>query len=72
MKITSFLLGLRRKRKEEQSTTSANAEEDWDLERDDGLFKSDTVVIADDANAHQVFGDSVYYAPQEDLLEGMA
>lgn len=43
-------------------------EEDWVLQYD--LRKPDQVVIADDTHAYQFFGDSIFCAPQEDLLEG--
>lgn len=44
-------------------------EEDWDLKYD--LRKPTEIVIADDTNAYQLFGDAVFTAPQEDSLEGM-
>ncbi|KDQ54066.1 hypothetical protein JAAARDRAFT_409896 [Jaapia argillacea MUCL 33604] len=43
-------------------------EEDWDYEYD--LRRSDQIVVADDTNSYQQFGDSIFSAPQEDLLEG--
>ncbi len=42
-------------------------EEDWDYQYD--LLAPDKVVIADDQNAYQLFGDTIFSAPQEDLLE---
>ena len=43
-------------------------EDEWDVEYD--LLRPDQIVIADDTSTFQVFGDSVFCAPQEDLLEG--
>lgn len=44
-------------------------DDDWDLRYD--LRKPLEIVIADDTNAYQLFGDSIWTAPQEDTLEGM-
>ena len=42
-------------------------EDDWDLQYD--LRRADQIVIADDTNGYQLFGDQIFTAPQEDLLE---
>ncbi|KAI0046331.1 hypothetical protein FA95DRAFT_1398210 [Auriscalpium vulgare] len=69
MKRSSFLLGSRRVKRRHVSEKAAPEaeEEDWDVE--DDLLKPDRVVIADDSNAYQLFGDSLFCAPQEDVLE---
>jgi hypothetical protein len=33
-------------------------------------FKPSKVAIADDTSAYQLFGDRIFCAPQEDILEG--
>ena len=43
-------------------------DDEWDTEY--ALKMPAEVVIADDINAHQLFGDKLFTAPQEDLLEG--
>ena len=72
MKRTSFLLGSRRVKKErvdsKRPIDDALDEEEWDSEHD--LLRPDQIVIADDTSTYQVFGDSIFCAPQEDLLEG--
>ncbi|KAH9946348.1 uncharacterized protein BXZ73DRAFT_86493 [Epithele typhae] len=42
-------------------------EEDWEYQYD--LATPDKIVIADDTHAYQLFGDVIFTAPQEDLLE---
>jgi hypothetical protein len=42
-------------------------EDDWDLQ--DDLLPPNKVAIADDTNAYQLFGDRIFCAPQEDILE---
>ncbi|KII91548.1 hypothetical protein PLICRDRAFT_512049 [Plicaturopsis crispa FD-325 SS-3] len=72
MKRSPVLLASQRKLK--KATTKGRKsdddleEEDWELQYD--LRKPDEIVIADDSNAYQFFGDSIFTAPQEDLLEG--
>ena len=78
LKRSPVLLGSRRVRKDKPtSNKKANddalkelEEEDWEYQYD--LLTADMVVVADDTNAYQLFGDVVFSAPQEDLLEGMA
>ncbi|KAL4253718.1 hypothetical protein ABKN59_003690 [Abortiporus biennis] len=71
MKLTPMLLGSRRTKRNNKTTASKpgdlDEDEDWDVEYE--LLKADSIVIADDTNAYQQFGDSVFSAPQEDLLE---
>ncbi|KAG1807427.1 uncharacterized protein BJ212DRAFT_1449281 [Suillus subaureus] len=69
MKISPILLGFRRQRKSRKESNKALDldEDDWELLYD--LRKPLDVVIADDTNAYQIFGESIYTAPQEDLVE---
>ncbi|KAI0313421.1 hypothetical protein OF83DRAFT_1175689 [Amylostereum chailletii] len=68
MRRADVLLASRRKKRVVNEKSNPDGEEeDWDHE--DDLLRPDKVVIADDTNAYQLFGDSVFCAPQEDLLE---
>ncbi|KAL5498075.1 hypothetical protein ACEPAH_3006 [Sanghuangporus vaninii] len=71
MKRSPILLGTRRVRRERSNAKKeldeALDEEEWDFQYD--LLRPDQIVIADDTNAYQSFGDSVFSAPQEDILE---
>ena len=69
MKISPILLGMRRQKASKASSTSLTEwdEDGWEDLHD--LRKSSEIVIADDTNAYQPFGDSIFAAPQEDLLE---
>ncbi|KAF8128969.1 hypothetical protein EV363DRAFT_1220883 [Boletus edulis] len=71
MKISPILLGMRRQRASKTSLDKAVLAE-WDEEEWEDLHdlrKPSEIVIADDTNAYQLFGDSIFAAPQEDLLE---
>ena len=76
MKRSAILLGSRRVRKNKPTLSKKQTddatgdleEEDWDYQFD--LLTPDKVVIADETNAYQLFGDTIFSAPQEDLLEG--
>lgn len=69
MKVSPILLGFRRQRRSRKESNKALDldEDDWELLYD--LRKPLDVVIADDTNAYQMFGESIYAAPQEDLVE---
>jgi len=67
MKRSNMLLGSRRV-KEGGKTSSEGDEDDWDFQ--DDLLQPSKVAIADDTNAYQLFGDRIFCAPQEDILEG--
>ncbi|KAI9067076.1 hypothetical protein FKP32DRAFT_1644765 [Trametes sanguinea] len=75
LKRAAALLGSRRVRKEKPASSKKTSddlageleEEDWEYQYD--LLTPDKVVIADDTNAYQLFGDVIFTAPQEDLLE---
>ena len=76
------LLGMQRKPQsrassdshEKRSVTQDHTEDDdddaWEIQYD--LKRPDQIVIADDNNIYQVFGDSIFTAPQEDILEGVS
>jgi hypothetical protein len=73
MKKAPILLGAQRKlrnaEKDQQRSGSIDFDEDeWDFQYD--LRKADQILIADDTNGYQLFGDSIFTAPQEDILEG--
>ena len=66
------LLGTRRVRREKRQAKTASVEyeedEEWDYVYD--LLTAEKIVIADDTNAYQLFGDVIFTCPQEDMLEG--
>ena len=70
LKKAEILVGSRRvrKQKSDEVKNSADGNEDWDLEYD--LLAPDQVAIADDTIALQQFGEAIFCAPQEDILEG--
>jgi Protein of unknown function (DUF3684) len=68
MRRANVLLGSRRVKKDSGKTSSEGDEDDWDLQ--DDLLQPSKVAIADDTNAYQLFGDRIFCAPQEDILEG--
>jgi hypothetical protein len=72
MKVSPILLSFRRQRKSRKESNKALDfdEDDWELHYD--LRKPLDVVIADDTNAYQMFGESIYAAPQEDLVESVS
>ena len=69
MKRSPILLGTKRKRRGTKSVVPDFEEEDgWDYDYD--LLQPASVIIADDTNCYQLFGDKIFTCPQEDLLEG--
>jgi hypothetical protein len=70
MRISPVLLGVRRQKATKASPEKSSGwdEDEWEDLHD--LRKPREIVIADDTNAYQLFGDSIFTAPQEDLLEG--
>jgi Protein of unknown function (DUF3684) len=73
MKKAPILLASRRVKKGQNHRLleSFDADEDdWDLEYN--MLMPNQIIIADDTNAFQLFGDSIFSAPQEDLLEGVS
>ncbi|KAH7915898.1 hypothetical protein BJ138DRAFT_824538 [Hygrophoropsis aurantiaca] len=69
LKNSPVLLGTRRQRTSKGNSRKSLEweEDDWELQYD--LRKPHEIIIADDTNGYQVFGDSIFAAPQEDLLE---
>jgi hypothetical protein len=66
-----ILVGSRRVRRRKPETAADPVdgdEEDWELEYD--LLAPNQVAIADDTIALQQFGEDIFCAPQEDILEG--
>ncbi|KAH9171880.1 hypothetical protein EDB89DRAFT_2070434 [Lactarius sanguifluus] len=67
MKRSNVLLGSRRVKRSSAKFSNEGDEDDWDLL--DDLLQPNKVAVADDTNAYQLFGDRVFCAPQEDILE---
>ncbi|KAH7929282.1 hypothetical protein BV22DRAFT_1081369, partial [Leucogyrophana mollusca] len=69
LKASPVLLGIRRQRSDKSGARKSSEwdEDEWELQYD--LRKPQDIVIADDTNGYQLFGDSIFAAPQEDLLE---
>ena len=69
LKEKKILVGSQRIRREKSDkATDLSDEEAWNLEYD--LLTPDQVVIADDMITFQQFGEELFCAPQEDILEG--
>jgi Protein of unknown function (DUF3684) len=70
MRKSAVLLGSRRQlaKAEVIGNIQDIDDDDYDLQYD--LREPDKIVIADDTYAHQAFGESLFAAPQEDILEG--
>ncbi|KZT69065.1 hypothetical protein DAEQUDRAFT_751065 [Daedalea quercina L-15889] len=74
LRRSSVLLGSRRVKKPKPAEKVQSPDDLVDLEEDDweheyDLLPASQIVVADDPNAYQLFGNSVFTAPQEDLLE---
>lgn len=73
MKVSPILLGMRRQKTSKTPSDKASLAE-WDEDGWENLHdlrKPNEIVIADDTNAYQLFSDSIFAAPQEDILESM-
>ena len=71
LKKASILIGscrVRKQRSEKAADLVDGDEEEWDLVYD--LLPPNKVAIADDTVALQQFGEAIFCAPQEDILEG--
>ncbi|KAG2015943.1 hypothetical protein CC2G_009161 [Coprinopsis cinerea AmutBmut pab1-1] len=68
MKRNPILLAMQRKAKSSKKESKDLEEEEWDISYD--LKKGDQIVVVDDTAAYQVFGEDLWTAPQEDILEG--
>jgi hypothetical protein len=69
MKQLNVLLGFCRKKKPSDKV-SDDGEEDSCWESEERLLMPNEVAVADDTNAYQFFGDRIFCAPQEYILEG--
>jgi hypothetical protein len=69
MKRSNVLLGSRRVKRSGGKASNEGDEDDWDFQ--DDLLQPNKIAIADDNNAYQYFGDRIFCAPPEDLLEGI-
>ena len=69
MNRSNVLLGSRRVKKDGGESSGEGDEDNWDLQ--DDLLQPSKVAIVDDINAYQLFGDRIFCAPQEDILEGI-
>ncbi|KAK2467792.1 hypothetical protein APHAL10511_000087 [Amanita phalloides] len=72
MRRASCLLGAQRKaRKKQQAGVDVDDTEDEDWEVIYHFRKPSEIVIADDTHSLRVFGNSLFIAPQEDILEDL-
>lgn len=67
-KAPVLLAAQRRALTDEKAKKEVDGDEDLDVY---DLKRPDQIVIADDSNALQLFGDQLWTAPQEEILEGM-
>jgi Protein of unknown function (DUF3684) len=67
MTRSKILLGSRRVKKGGSNASSGADKDGWYLQ--DKLLQPGEVVIVDDPNAYQLFGDRIFCAPQEDTIE---
>ncbi|KAH9177930.1 hypothetical protein EDB89DRAFT_1844068, partial [Lactarius sanguifluus] len=67
MKQSNVLLGLRRVKRSGGGSSNEDDEDHWAFQ--DDLLQPNNVAIADDTDAYQLFGDRIFCAPQEDVLE---
>jgi hypothetical protein len=65
MRRSKILLGSRRVKSCGGDATIGGDEDDQD-----DLLQPSEVVIVDDTNAHELFGDCIFCAPQVDTIEG--
>ena len=69
MRGSNVLLGSRRRRKDGAKALGEGNQEDWDFQ--DELLQPSEVAIVDDTIAYRLFGDCIFCAPQEEILEGI-
>jgi hypothetical protein len=67
MKQSKILLGSRRVKRGGGNSSIGGDQDDWYLQ--DELLQPSEVVIVDDTNAYQLFGDRIFCAPQDDSIE---
>jgi Protein of unknown function (DUF3684) len=66
MTRSKILLGSRRMKRGDNASIGGDID-DWYLH--DELLRPSEVVIVDDTNAYQLFGDRIFCAPQDDVIE---
>ena len=71
MKQSPVLLGTQRKPRESNVNSDLDDPDEDDVELRYDLREAKEIVIADETHAHKAFGDSIFTAPQEDILEGL-
>ena len=71
MKQSPVLLGIQRKHRESDAKSDLDDFDEEDVELQYDLREAKEIVIADEIHAHKAFGDSIFTAPQEDILEGL-
>ncbi|KAF8497462.1 hypothetical protein F5888DRAFT_1829389 [Russula emetica] len=67
MRCSKILLGSRRVKRGGGNASIGADKDDWYLQ--DELLRPSEVVIEDDTNAYQLFGDRIFCAPQDDIIE---
>ncbi|PPQ89567.1 hypothetical protein CVT25_012239 [Psilocybe cyanescens] len=67
MKRSPILLGLQRQSRRQVKASDDWDEDEWDVNYD--LKKPNEIIVADDTHAYQAFGESLFTAPQEDIIE---
>jgi hypothetical protein len=67
MTCSKILLGSRRVKRSGGNASIGGDKDDWYLQ--DELLEANEVVIVDDTNAYQLFGDRIFCAPQDDIIE---
>ena len=67
MARSKILLGSRRVKKSGGNASIGGDKDDWYLQ--DALLQPSEVVIVDDPNSYQLFGDRIFCAPQDDIIE---
>jgi len=68
MKESNVLLGTRRVKKDGGMAFGDGNQDDWDFQVD--FLQPHRVPIVDDITAYRFFGDRIFCAPQEGVLEG--
>lgn len=67
MTRSNMFLGSRRVKGGGGNSSIERDKDDWYLQ--DELLQPSKVVIVDDADAYQLFGDRIFCAPQDDTIE---
>ena len=67
MSQSIMFLGFRRVKRGAGNASIGGDKDDWYLQ--DDLLQPSELVIVDDINAYQLFGDRIFCAPQDDIIE---